>query len=61
MRRLARWCVTHRLTVVGVWLVVLSGSVFIESSTGSNYTAGDRVSGTQSATAQSLLQSASRS
>jgi putative drug exporter of the RND superfamily len=59
MRRLAGWCVTHRLTVVAVWLVVLVGSVVIESSTGSNYTAGDTVPGTQSATAQSLLQSAS--
>jgi RND superfamily putative drug exporter len=35
--------------------------VFIQSSTGSNYSASNRLSGTQSATAQSLLQSAAPS
>jgi RND superfamily putative drug exporter len=59
MSGLARWCVTHRLTVVGIWLAVLIVSVFIGSSTGSSYTGGDSLSGTQSATAQSLLQRAS--
>jgi RND superfamily putative drug exporter len=59
MRRVARWCVTHRLAVVAVWLVVLAASVFIESSTGSNYSSGNSLSGTQSATAQNLLRQAS--
>jgi putative drug exporter of the RND superfamily len=59
MRRLARWCVTHRLAVIAIWLVVLVGAVFIGSSTGSNYTAGTTASGTQSATAQNLLKHAS--
>jgi putative drug exporter of the RND superfamily len=59
MRRLARWCVTHRLTVIAVWLVVVVGSVFIGSSTGSNYSSSNSLSGTQSAIAQSLLQRAS--
>ncbi|HWD76556.1 MAG TPA: MMPL family transporter [Solirubrobacteraceae bacterium] len=59
MRRLARWCVTHRLTVIAVWLAVVVGSVFIGSSTGSNYSSSNSLSGTQSAIAQSLLQRAS--
>ena len=58
MRRMARWCVTHRLAVIAAWIVVLIGSVFIQSSTGSNYSSGNKLSGTQSATAQNLLQRA---
>ena len=59
MRHLARWCVTHRLAVIAIWLVVLVGSVFVASSTGSNYSSGSKLSGTQSATAQNLPQRAS--
>jgi RND superfamily putative drug exporter len=59
MRRVARWCVTHRLAVVAAWIVVLAGTVFIELSTGSNYASGNSLSGTQSAVAQSLLRQAS--
>jgi RND superfamily putative drug exporter len=59
MRRVARWCVTHRLAVIAAWVVVLIGTVFIQSSTGSNYSSGHSLSGTQSATAQNLLQQAS--
>jgi RND superfamily putative drug exporter len=59
MRRLARWCVNHRLAVIAIWLVVLAASVFISSSAGSNYSSGNRLSGTQSATAQNLLKEAS--
>jgi RND superfamily putative drug exporter len=59
MRRVARWCVTHRLAVIAAWVVVLVGTVFIQSSTGSNYSSGNSLSGTQSATAQSLLKQAS--
>ena len=59
MRRVARWCVTHRLAVIAAWIVVLIGTVFIRSSTGSNYSSGNSLSGTQSATAQNLLGRAS--
>jgi putative drug exporter of the RND superfamily len=59
MRRVARWCVTHRLAVIAAWIVVVIGTVFIQSSTGSNYSSGNSLSGTQSATAQNLLKQAS--
>ena len=59
MRRVAHWCVTHRLAVIATWLVVLFATVFIQSSTGSNYSSGNRLSGTQSATARDLLKQAS--
>ncbi len=61
MPRLARWCLTHRRIVVTGWLLLLVGTVFLQSSTGSNYSASNRLSGTQSATAQSLLQRAAPS
>jgi RND superfamily putative drug exporter len=61
MPRLARWCLAHRRIVVGGWILLLVAAVFIESTTGSNYSASNRLSGTQSATAQSLLQSAAPS
>jgi putative drug exporter of the RND superfamily len=61
MPRLARWCLTHRRIVVTGWLLLLVGAVFVQSSTGSNYSASNRLSGTQSATAQSLLQRAAPS
>jgi RND superfamily putative drug exporter len=59
MRRVARWCVTHRLAVIATWIVVLVATVFIQSSTGSNYSSGNSLSGTQSATARDLLKKAS--
>jgi RND superfamily putative drug exporter len=59
MRRLARWCVTHRVAVIAIWIVVLAASVLISSSAGSNYSSGNSLSGTQSATAQNLLKRAS--
>jgi len=43
------------------WILLLVAAVFIQSSTGSNYSASNRLSGTQSATAQSLLQRAAPS
>src|ERR1700730_8950353 len=61
MPRLARWCLAHRRIVVTGWLLLLVVTVFIASSTGSNYSASNRLSGTQSATAQSLLQRAAPS
>src|SRR3977135_3895318 len=59
MRRVARWCVTHRLAVSAAWIAVLIGTLFIQSSTGSNYSSGNSLSGTQSAIAQNLLKQAS--
>ncbi len=59
MRRVARWCVTHRLAVIAAWLMIVVGTVFVGSSTGSNYSSGNSLSGTPSATAQNLLQKAS--
>jgi RND superfamily putative drug exporter len=43
------------------WLLLLIVAFFIASSTGSNYSASNQLSGTQSATAQKLLQSAAPS
>jgi RND superfamily putative drug exporter len=61
MPRLARWCLAHRRIVVSGWLLLLVAAVLIGSTAGSNYSASFRLSGTQSATAQSLLQSAAPS
>ncbi|HEX4188234.1 MAG TPA: MMPL family transporter [Solirubrobacteraceae bacterium] len=59
MPRLARWSFKHRRTVAIGWLLLLVVAFFIQSNTGSNYSASNRLSGTQSATAQELLQKAS--
>lgn len=56
MPRLARWCLDHRRIVVTGWILLLVVAVFVESNTGSSYSASNQLSGTQSATAQSLLQ-----
>ena len=61
MPRLARWSLAHRRIVVTGWILLLVFAVLIESSTGSNYSASNRLPGTQSATAQSLLQRAAPS
>src|SRR5882757_3463882 len=61
MPRLARWCLSHRRIVVTGWILFLAAAVFIGSSTGSNYSASNKLSGTQSATAQNLLQTAAPS
>jgi putative drug exporter of the RND superfamily len=58
MPRIARWCLAHRRPVVAAWILLLALAVFIQSSTGSNYSASNRLSGTQSATAQNLLKKA---
>jgi len=58
MRRLADWCFTHRFVVLGGWIAALMLAVFLQSSIGSNYSSGSRLSGTQSATAQDLLRRA---
>src|ERR1700730_17462851 len=58
MRSLARWCVRHRLVVLGIWLMVLLGTFFGQSALGSHYASGTTLSGTPSAAAASLLQRA---
>jgi putative drug exporter of the RND superfamily len=58
MRSIARWCVRHRLVVVGLWLLVLAGTFLGQSATGSHYAQGTTLSGTPSAAAASLLQRA---
>jgi putative drug exporter of the RND superfamily len=58
MHVIARWCVTHRLVVVGLWLLVLAATFLGSSATGSNYAQGTKLSGTPSAAAASLLQQA---
>ena len=37
MHVVARWCVTHRLVVVGLWLLVLAATFLGSSAAGSNY------------------------
>jgi len=61
MRRLAHWSFVHRRIVLAGWLGVLVLTFFIGSITGSNYASGTKLSGTESATAQSLLQQAAPS
>jgi RND superfamily putative drug exporter len=58
MQAVARWCVTHRLVVIGIWLLVLVGTLFGSSVTGSNYAQSTSLSGTPSAAASALLQKA---
>src|SRR6185437_2656002 len=58
MRSLARWCVRHRLAVLGIWLMVLVGAFLGQSALGSHYATGTTLSGTPSAAAASLLQRA---
>ncbi|MCW2951662.1 MAG: hypothetical protein JWQ48_832 [Conexibacter sp.] len=61
MRQVARWCYSHRRVVLAGWIALLVIAVFVGSSTGSNYGSGSRLSGTESATAQELLQKAAPS
>jgi len=58
MRSLARWCVRHRLAVLGLWLMVLAGAFLGQSVLGSHYATSTTLSGTPSAAAASLLQRA---
>jgi RND superfamily putative drug exporter len=61
MRRLAHWSFLHRRLVLAGWVGVLVVAFFIGSTTGSNYASGTKLTGTESATAQSLLQHAAPS
>jgi putative drug exporter of the RND superfamily len=59
MHIVARWCATHRLVVIALWLLVLAGTFLGSSVTGSSYAQNNTtLSGTQSAAAASLLQQA---
>ena len=58
MRSIARWCVRHRLVVVGIWLLVLAGTFLGQSATGTHYATSTTLSGTPSAAAANLLQQA---
>src|SRR2546422_1325736 len=61
MRRLAHWSFVHRRLVLAGWVGVLVLTFFVGSTTGSNYATGTKLSGTESATAQTLLQQAAPS
>jgi RND superfamily putative drug exporter len=58
MQVVARWCVRHRLVVVGLWLLVLAATFVGSSAAGSNYAQSTKLSGTPSAAAAQLLQQA---
>src|SRR5579863_3635687 len=58
MHVVARWCATHRLVVVGLWLLVLAATFLGSSAAGSNYATSTTLSGTPSAAAANLLQQA---
>ena len=56
MRRLAHWCVQHRVIVIVVWIVALFGVSAASQSAGTAYRDTFKLSGTQSFDAQNLLQ-----
>jgi putative drug exporter of the RND superfamily len=58
MHVVARWCATHRLVVVGLWLLVLAATFLGSSAAGSNYAQSTTLSGTPSAAAANLLHQA---
>ena len=61
MRRLAHWSFLHRRLVLVGWVGLVALTFFVGSTTGSNYANGTKLSGTESATAQNLLQQAAPS
>ncbi len=56
MRTLARWCFTHRRTVVLAWVVALLGLTAIHSAAGSGYSDNFKLPHTESFDAVRLLQ-----
>jgi RND superfamily putative drug exporter len=56
MRRLARWCFTHRRYVLLAWLVIAIGVTVLSSSVGTNYNANFTLKGSEAAEAVSLLE-----
>jgi RND superfamily putative drug exporter len=61
MRHLAHWSVVHHRLVLAAWVGVAVIAFFVGSTTGSNFATGSKLSGTESATAQNLLQHAAPS
>src|SRR4029079_4853296 len=61
MRRLAQWSFRHRRLVLAGWVGVLVLTFFVGSTVGSNYATATKLSGTETATAQTLLQQAAPS
>ncbi len=56
MRRIAKWCFTHRVVVLVAWVAVVAGANGFESAVGSAYTDNFKLPHTQSFDAVSLLQ-----
>ena len=54
MQRLARWCFTHRRSVLLAWLALAVGTTVLGSSVGSNYNANFTLKGSEAADAVSL-------
>ncbi len=59
MRSLARWSFTHRRAVLAIWLVAVIGLSVAHGAAGSAYKDSFKLSGTDSAEAQALLQESS--
>lgn len=57
MAAIARWCLTHRLATVLIWLTALGGVAAAAVSAGSSYSNDYEVPGTESGRAGELLQS----
>ena len=55
MRALARWCFTHKLVVLGVWIAALIALGGLNAAAGSGYTDSFSLPGTESTTALNLL------
>ena len=47
MRSLARWCFTHKVVVIGVWIVALVALGGLNASAGSGYTDSFSLPGTE--------------
>src|SRR3954454_21964445 len=56
MRRLARWCFTHRRSVLVAWLALAVGTTVLASSVGSDYNDNFTLKGSEAADAVSLLE-----
>ncbi len=56
MRRLARWCFTHRRSVLLAWLVLAVVTTVLSSSVGTDYNANFTLKGSEAADAIALLQ-----
>ena len=56
MRALAAWCVQHRKTVLGIWLVALVGFFAVNQAAGTDFSTKFQLPNTQSSRALSLLQ-----